>query len=314
MTHRSVVTLLPAATEIVYALGIEPVATSHACDYPPAASDLPTACYSTISGATSEEINTSVANIEPQQNNGYHFDRSVLKQTKPDVVITQGICDVCAVDQSTVTSAIEALDCSPEIVTCHPHSFEEVLDSIHTIGLAINRESAATTLVSSLRNRIQRVTDAVPETTQSVAVLDWMDPLMLAGHWVPDMIQLAGGTSRVHSSAGSGPIPWKDLRAYDPETLIVAPCGFSLAQTAQNVTELTTRPKWESLTAVTHDNVVFIDGNDYMNRPGPRLIDSLELLAHILHPTHVSPPPDSTTHRLSTLTAASDTSPSHNAD
>lgn len=310
MNHRSVVTLLPAATEIVFALGTEPVATSHACDYPPAASDLPAASHSTITGTTSAEINTSVAKTETQQDNGFHLDRSVLTQTDPDIVITQGICDVCAVDQATVTRTIQKLDCSPEVVTCHPHSFEDILDSIRKIGAAINRESAAAKLVSTIHHRVKAITDATPDTAPRVAVLDWMDPIMLAGHWVPDMIDLAGGTIDIHPTNGtSGPIPWNDLRANDPDKILVAPCGYSIEQTTRNLTELTSRPGWQSLTAVTNDDVYFIDGNDYVNRPGPRIIDSLEILAHILHPTHILPPADGTIRRLSTLTTSTDTTP-----
>lgn len=310
MDSRSVVTLLPAATEIVFALGIEPVATSHACDYPPAAADLPTACHSTITGTTSAEINTSVANTDTQHNSGFHLDRSILTKTDPDIIITQGICDVCAIDQSTVTRTIQELDSSPEIVTCHPHSFEDILDTIRTIGAAINCEPAATKLVSTMQDRVQAVTDATPETTPRVTVLDWMDPIMLAGHWVPDMIDIAGGTIDIHPPSGeSGPIPWNDLRTNDPDKILVAPCGYSLEQTTRNLTELTSRPGWQSLTAVTNDEVYFIDGNDYINRPGPRIIDSLEILAHTLHPTHVSPPSDCTIRRLSALTPSTDTTP-----
>ncbi len=310
MSHPSVVTLLPAATEIVFALGIEPVATSHACDYPTAATDLPTACYSTISGSTSAEINSCVANAKTQQDGGYQIDRSVFTQTDPDIVITQGICDVCAIDQSTVTRTIQDLNCSPEIVTCHPHSFEDVLDSIHEIGTAINRKSAAINLVESIRDRIKTVTDAVPDSAPSIAVLDWMDPIMIAGHWVPDMVQLAGGTIEIHPPDGdSGPIPWTDLRACDPDKLLVAPCGYSLGQTTRNITELTNRPGWQSLTAVCNNDVYFIDGNDYLNRPGPRLVESLEILAHTLHPTHVPPPTDTQIRSFSTITSSPDNTP-----
>jgi iron complex transport system substrate-binding protein len=305
MSQPSVVTLLPAATEIVYSLGIEPDATSHACDFPPTARDLPTACHSTISGTTSEEINTSVETTTTQQNGGYRLHRSVINQIDPDIVITQGICDVCAIDQSTVTRALQTLDCSPEIVSCHPHTFEDILDTIHAIGAALNSESAAKDVVASIRDRVQAITDAVPQSSPSIAVLDWMDPIMLAGHWVPNMVELAGGTSAIHPpTRASGPIPWNDLLVHDPDKLLVAPCGYSLAQTTQNITELTDRPEWHSLSAVQNDHVYFINGNDYINRPGPRIIDSLEILAHILHPSHISPPPDCTIRSHSAITAA----------
>lgn len=308
MTHPSVVTLLPAATEIVYALGIEPAATSHECDYPPAANTLPTACYSTLSGSTSAEINSAVADAATSTTSPYQLEQSVLSRINPDVVITQGICDVCAIDQATVENTFTQMDLTVDLISCHPHSFQDILDTILEIGHAIDRPEAATRLVASFKDRIQTITTNTQQPTPSIAVLDWMNPIMLAGHWVPDMVQIAGGTINIRPQTGeSGPIPWDHLREFDPEKLLVAPCGYSLEQTIQNRSELTDRPGWETLRAVTNEQVYLVDGNKYFNRPGPRILDSLELLAHILHPDQFTPPDPQSIRTLSSLLPSPDT-------
>lgn len=286
-----VVSLLPSATEIVYALDHEPVATSHECDYPPPAAEKPAVNRSRIdSDASSAEINTQV--LEAERAGGvYEIDLEALDRADPDIVISQGICDVCAVDTVLVEEALDELGLEAEVLTTDPHSVSDVFADIERIGGALGAEDRATELLADLRARLDRVKGRVAEvrkdneTPPRVAVLDWMDPPMVAGHWVPEMVEWAGGTyGLADPGARSDVVPWARIRDYDPDVLIAAPCGFDLEQTRANRADLTDRPGWQELTAVQEGRAYAMDGHDYMNRPGPRLVDTLEHLAALVTP------------------------------
>jgi len=278
---------LPSATEIVAALGVEPVATSHECDYPPSVADTPSVVDSRIDAdAASTEIDEQVR-ASADEGGVYRIDREALAAADPDVVVSQGICDVCAVDTVVVESAIEDLGLDCELVTTDPHSVGDVLSDIEAIGAAIGREARASQLVADLRGRIDRVEAAAAERSErpAVAVLDWLEPPMVAGHWVPELVDLAGGEyGLADPGEASTPREWNEIRAYDPEILIAAPCGFGLEQTAENRRDLLDREGWSELRAVRAGRVHALDGNHLMNRPGPRLVESLEALAALLHP------------------------------
>jgi len=282
-----VVSLLPSATEIVAALGVEPVATSHECDYPPSVADTPSVVDSRIDAdAASTEIDEQVR-ASADEGGVYRIDREALAAADPDVVVSQGICDVCAVDTVVVESAIEDLGLNCELVTTDPHSVGDVLSDIEAIGAALGREARASQLVADLRGRIDRVEAAAAERSErpTVAVLDWLEPPMVAGHWVPELVDLAGGEyGLADPGEASTPREWNEIRAYDPEILIAAPCGFGLEQTAENRRDLLDREGWSELRAVRAGRVHALDGNHLMNRPGPRLVESLEALAALLHP------------------------------
>ena len=285
-----VVTLLPSATEIVYALGVEPVAVSHECDYPPQASEKPSVNRSRVDpGARSAEINEQV--VEAERNGGvYEIDLDALERADPDLIVTQGICDVCAVDSVLVEDAVSELGLDADILTTDPHSLSDVFSDIERIGAAIGKERRAGELVEDLHKRVRAVETRVEAVGDSderprVAVLDWLDPVMVAGHWVPELVAIAGGSYDL-AAPGDRPEPheWAEVREYDPEVLVAAPCGFDLKQTNENLADLTDRPGWEELSAVRENRTVAIDGSAYLNRPGPRLVDSLELLASAIHP------------------------------
>jgi len=289
-----VVTLLPSATEIVYALGIEPVGVSHECDYPPAAPDQPSVNRSRVDPtAASGEINDQVARADAD-GGVYAVERETLARLDPDLIVTQGVCDVCAIDEVVVADAVASLGLDAEILTLDVHSLADLFDSIHRLGEALDRTGRASDLVADLRARV----DAV-ETTASraadqprVAVLDWTDPIMVAGHWVPEMVTLAGGAYDLErAGAHSRPREWEELREYDPDVLVVSPCGFDLAQIRENIADLTDRPGWADLTAVENDRVTLLDGHHYVNRSGPRLVDTLEYLGWTIHPDLFERPP-----------------------
>ena len=285
-----IVTLLPSATEIVYALDAEPVAVSHECDYSPEAAEKPAVNRSRVDpSASSSEIDEQV--LEAERGDGvYEIDLDALEGADPDLIVTQGVCDVCAVDSVLVEDAIAELGLDTEVLTTDPHSLGDVLADIERIGEAIGAEHQAGELVADLRKRVRAIETRVsgasdPGNRPRVAVLDWLDPVMIAGHWVPELIETAGGTYDLAAPGDrSEPYEWADVREYDPEVLVAAPCGFDLEQTDENLADLTERPGWDEVSAVRANRTVAIDGSAYLNRPGPRLVDSLELLARVIHP------------------------------
>ncbi|RQG94393.1 ABC transporter substrate-binding protein [Natrarchaeobius chitinivorans] len=284
-----IVTTLPSATEIVAALGTEPVGVSHECDHPPGVESIPSITHSRIdAAASSEEIDRQV--LEAADDGGvYDVDVETLDRLDPELIVTQGMCDVCAVDEAVVADAVDRIDADPEVLPTDPHSVADVLDDIERIGRATRREERAREVRADLENRIDRVRTIAGEAGSGerprVAIFDWTDPVMVAGHWTAELVEWAGGE---YGLAGVGdpsrPREWADIREYDPNVVIVAPCGFGLEQTADNLTDLTDRDGWTDLTAAREGRVWAMDGHHYLNRPGPRLVETLETLAPIVRP------------------------------
>ena len=284
----NVVSLLPSATEIVYALGVEPVGVSHECDHPPAAREQPAVNFSHVDPtASAGEIDEQVLAAEADHGGVYGIHTDILDELDPDLIVTQGVCDVCAVDSVLVEEAVREIDADPAVLTTDPHSLGDVFEDIERVGAALGREDRAEELLAALRERTDRVSRRASATGDrpSVAVLDWTDPVMTAGHWVTDLVDRAGGRFEiVGPNDPSRPREWTEIRRYDPEVLVVAPCGFDLEQTARNLTDLTERPGWDELRAVRGGRAYAVDGHHLLNRPGPRLVESLEVLAGCLHP------------------------------
>jgi iron complex transport system substrate-binding protein len=313
-----VVTLLPSATEICYALGVEPVATSHECDYPPRAADLPAVNQSRVDPeASPESINEQVVRAE-EGGGVYEIDLAALERADPDIVVSQGICDVCAVDSVLVREAADELGLDCEVVTTDPHSLADVFDDIERIGAALDREERAAELLAGLRARVERVAERAREAERTeaserasggaashadrprVAVLDWTDPMMIAGHWVPGLVETAGGAYGLEEPEGrSRPREFSEIVEYDPEVLVVAPCGFELDQTFEHLGTLTEREGWADLTAGREGRAYAMDGHHFVNRPGPRLVETLEYLAGVIHPRTFGTPPESAVRSLS---------------
>ena len=290
-----VATLLPSATETLFALGVEPVGVSHSCDRPPAVRDLPT-----LTSTAVDHEDRSAADIDAQMRSVdgavYDLDVDRLAALEPDLVVTQATCDVCAVDAGAVHEAVASLNPAPEVVTLDPDSFSDVLDDVARLGAAVDRRDAAAALTDRLAARVERVreraADAVaasgrPRTT----VLDWTDPPIRAGHWVQDMVEIAGGDPSFQPAAASEPVAWDGVCAYDPEALVVAPCGFERDRAVDAIDDLDGRRGWRDITAVADDRVYAVDGNALFNRPSHRLVDSLEALFACLHPDRAEAPP-----------------------
>ena len=324
-----VVSLLPAATEICFAIGVEPVGVSHECDHPPAATSLPAVNELRIDETgSSADINEAVADAETG-GGVYAIDRERLAALDPDVVLTQGVCDVCAVDRVLVREAIDELALDAEVVTLDVHSLDDLYRAIDRVGVACGRQESAAALTDRLEARVEAVAESVADVSPAsretaateerivtpsnrtatdserprVAVLDWLDPVMVAGHWVPELVELAGGSYDMEAAgAHSRPREWSELREYDPEVLVVSPCGFELPQVRENLDEVTHRPGWDQLTAVQRDRVYLVDGHHYVNRAGPRLVDTLEYLAAMISPAEYESPPNDAVERLDAST------------
>lgn len=286
MTDRNVVTLLPSATEIVFALGAEPVAVSHECDSPPEAAEKPRANTCAVDPAgSSEDIN---AQLEANETI-YEIDRDILREVEPDLIITQGICDVCAVDQVLVRDAVAEMDVAVDVLTTDPHSLEDVLTDVRRIGSAIGHHGTANRLVEHLRDRIDAVNRKATAGVEvrgrpRALVLDWMKPPMVAGHWTPEIVRCAGGRyGLAESGSHSAPMDFGDIVEFDPELIIISPCGFGVDQTLAHVDDLRDRSGWERISAVRNDEVYVMDG-DVLNCPSPGLVDALETFGHLLHP------------------------------
>ncbi len=287
-----IVTTLPSATELVTAIGIEPVGVSHECDYPPGVETVPSITRSRLTdtdSASSGEIDQQVLDTAESGDGIYDIDTETLDSLDPDLIVTQGMCDVCAVDEVVVANAIETIEAEPAVLTTDPHSVDDVLDDFDRLGRATDRVDRARAVRDQLEARIDdiraRTADIGSADRPRVAIFDWTDPVMIAGHWTAELVTWAGGEYGLAAVGDrSRPREWTEIREYDPEIVIVAPCGFDLDQTATNRHDLTERPGWEELTAVQTGRVWALDGDQYLNRPGPRLVETLAAIAGIVHP------------------------------
>jgi len=274
----NIVSLLPSATEMLYLLDEEPVAVSHQCDFPRRVRRRPVVTRTSIDTAGSSAAIDSQVRDAAEEGELYTIDTERLEAQEPDLIITQGVCDVCALNTSRVTEQVQELDIDAEILQLDSHTLPDVLDNIRTLGEVTDKSDRAEKIVARLQDRIQNVRsrsrDLPPPRT---VVLDWMDPPIAAGHWMPGLVERAGGTyPLVEEGSQSRPVTWDTIAACDPDVLIAAPCGFPLHQALENRGDLTESDIWDSMTAVQEGNIFLCNGNDYLNRPGPRLVASLE--------------------------------------
>lgn len=286
-----VVSLLPSGTEILFALGLddEIVGVSQECDYPPAARTKPQVSTTVIdpTSMSAGAIDAVVMNHMKEGGSLYHLDAAKIESLAPDVIVTQSLCKVCAASIEDVNAVASRLPHTPKIVSLEPRDLKGVLAAIETVGAETGRGAEARDLVESLRARLLAVETATwdLERVPTVACLEWFDPLFNAGHWVPDMVELAGGGD-VLSVPGkpSVRIEWRDIETAAPEVLVLMPCGFGVDRAVAESSLLTRLPGWPDLPAVRTGRVYAVDASSYFSRPGPRLVEGVEMLAHILHP------------------------------
>jgi iron complex transport system substrate-binding protein len=288
--HR-IVTLLPSATEIVCALGFtdQLVGRSHECDYPPEVKRQPSLTSPKFHPeGSSVVIDERVKQIVGEALSVYRVDADLLRQLKPDVIVTQSQCEVCAVSMRDVEEAVAGWigGSRPEIVSLAAATFDDVLNDMGRIAMALGAGERGTDLVTTLNRRIAEIArKACGADRPRVACIEWIDPLMAAGNWMPEMVEMAGGANLFGEVGRHSPwMKFLELVGHDPDVILVAPCGFAIPRTMAEMDLLTNRPEWNDLKAVRSDRVYVADGNQYFNRPGPRIVDSLEILAEILHP------------------------------
>jgi iron complex transport system substrate-binding protein len=291
MAGPRIASLIASATEIVAALGAggRLVARSHECDFPPGVATLPAVTAPKLDIAKpSGDIDRQVKALLEQALSVYRVDAERLRALRPDVIVTQTQCEVCAVSQSDVEAALAAwTGARPRIVALAPNALADVFTDIQHVADAIGMPERGRDVVSRMHARIDAVaakTAALP-ARPGVAAIEWIEPLMAAGNWVPELVALAGGDNLFGSAGRHSPwMEWRDLVAADPDVILILPCGFDIARGTREMAALTARPEWSRLRAVRRDRVFVLDGNQYFNRPGPRLADSLEILAELLHP------------------------------
>ena len=288
-----IVSLLPSATEIIASLGLldSLVGVSHSCDWPPPVSDLPCVTSTAIpKGASAAEIDSAVRERHAAGLPLYEVDEARLAALAPDLIVTQGLCDVCAVTEDQARTACGGLPARVEILSLAPLSLADVYANIVDLGRATGRATEARHLVASLAQRTDRVAGAVRDAgaRPRVTLLEWLTPFYAGGHWTPELIALAGGEDG-HGRVGSPSrhIGWDEVRTWAPEVIVLACCGFDETRAATESASLAALPGFADLPAVRQGRVWAVDGVGHFSRPGPRLVDSLEWLASVLHPSLV---------------------------
>ncbi|MFE4105669.1 cobalamin-binding protein [Almyronema epifaneia] len=289
-----IVSLIPSATEIVDLLGWRDalVGRSHECDYPTAIQDRPVCTQPKFQPiGTSQEIHDRVMKLLQTALSVYDVKVEVLEALRPTHILTQAQCEVCAVSLADVEQAIAELTHSqPQVISLEPTVLADVWQDIRRVAQCIGGETAAAEAeqaIAALQVRVQCCRDKTAFIAErpTVACIEWPEPLMAAGNWVPELVELAGGRCLFGTAGEQAPwLEWSALVAADPDIIVVMPCGYDLVKTRQELAPLTQTPEWDNLKAVNSERVYLTDGNQYFNRPGPRLADSLEILAEIFHP------------------------------
>lgn len=289
-TEPRVVSLIASATEIVHGLGAgeTQVARSHECDWPPAVLDLPALTWPKFKvEGSSGEIDKAVRALVEKGLAVYEVDADALQKLAPDVIVTQDQCEVCAVSLSDVEQAVCTwIGSAPRIVSLKPHTMTDVYADIGRVAEALGRTADGEALVRRMRERIEAISAIVAgRPTPRLAFIEWVEPPMSGGHWMPELIAAAGGVNLFGETGAPSPwIKWEEVAAADPDVILVAPCGYDIATTERDVRPLARDEVWQNLRAVREGRVFLADGNAYFNRPGPRLVESAEILAEILHP------------------------------
>ncbi len=287
---QRIVSLLPSSTEILCALGLREhlVGVSHECDYPAAVIGLPTLTEPKLDPhGLGGEIDARVRQIVQEGLSVYRIKTDILRSLQPDLIVTQDQCDVCAVSLPEVEDAVRCfLTPDVRVVSLKPQRLGDIWEDIRQVARATGREDAAEEVVRGLKRRLWKLEQQTRHRPRPrVACIEWTEPLIAAGNWVPELLTIAGGAYDLTGAGEHSPVmTWDALVAYQPDVLILMPCGFPIAQTQREMSALRAVPQWNALPAVKTHQVFIIDGNAYLNRPGPRIVESAEILAEILHP------------------------------
>jgi iron complex transport system substrate-binding protein len=290
-TLPRIVSFLPSATEMACALGLHDqlVGITHECDYPPSVREKPVVVSSAVSMATmtQAEIDSIVSERLKNGQSLYQVDEKLLQELAPDLILTQDLCQVCAPSGNEVTQALTALPRKPEILWLTPKSLDQIADNLREIGAATGSLEKAEELISRGRAILDHIAERAraASTRPRVFCMEWLDPVYCSGHWVPEMVSIAGGVDHLgHEGSDSVRVAWEDVLAWKPEVLVIMPCGFHLHQVLELTPKLCAKSGWLELPAVQQGRVYAVDASSYFARPGPRVVEGTELLAHILHP------------------------------
>ncbi len=291
MSQQKIISLLPAATEIVCALGLQQnlVGRSHECDYPPEVKQLPV-CTETIfkDGLSSSQIGDKVKDKLACVSSVYTVKQEVIKQFSPDVVITQAQCEACAVSLPEVEQAFDdLLNKKAHIISLQPENLAGIFNDIANIANQLGVSKAGEELLELLNERVDIIKHKLKfsENKPTVACIEWLQPLMIAGNWVPELVEIAGGTPVLAEKGKHSPyINWENIQTADPDIIILMPCGFSIRRTLKEINFLFELPVFNELKAVKNNRLYITNGNQYFNRPGPRIVDAIEILAEIINP------------------------------
>ena len=286
---KRVLSLLSSTTEVVYALGCEDqlIGRSHECDYPPEVMTLPICTKPKFNvDGSSIEVDGQVKSILQNALSVYYINEDLLKELKPDIILTQSQCEVCAVSEKDVKGVVKNITgINPDIISVEPNSVKDIFKDIKIIAEALNVVDKGADLIEFMKNRIRTLKKSYDDKSElTVAAIEWIDPLMAAGNWVPELIEIAGGINLFGEAGKHSPwMEYKDLIEKDPQTIIIMPCGYNIQKSIFEIDSLIKQKGWQKINAVQNNKVYITDGNRYFNRPGPRIIESLEILIEIFH-------------------------------
>jgi len=290
-----IVSFLPSSTEMIYALGLgeQLVGVTHECDYPPDALTKQVVVRPSIEikDVTPQQIDASVSQTLKSGGSLYHVDEQLLKELQPDLILTQDLCQVCAPSGNEVGRVLEFLPNSPEILWLSPSCLSDIFDNLLQVGKATGKVTESQKLLENLQARVERISRRVNllNNRPRVFCMEWLSPIYNSGHWMPELVALAGGRDDLSwKGKDSTRVAWEKVMEYSPDFLILNPCGFHLKEVIEQAYLLTQYPGWEEMPAVKEGRVVCVDANSYFARPGPRVVDGLELMAAIIHPEEFS--------------------------
>ena len=293
MHNKRIISLLPASTEIICALGLSNnlVGRSHECDYPKSVKALPICSDAKfLPGSNSAEIDQQVKEILTEALSIYEIDKALIQSLKPDVIITQAQCEVCAVSLKDVEKALSNLvSAETKIISLEPNTLADIFKEIKEISVIFDVKEAGNILIEDLEERIDLIKHKLKffPSKPKVALIEWLSPIMVAGNWIPELVEIAGGTPLLAENGKHSPfVEWQQIYDSNPDILVIAPCGFSIARTLQEIDLLLNLPGWRDLQAVKNNRVYIADGNAYFNRSGPRIVDTIEILAEIITPKY----------------------------
>ena len=284
-----IVSFLPSATEILYELGVgdDIVGVTHECNHPEQAKSKPRVIHSSFDpdAMTSQEIDNKVVDLMHSGNDIYILDDEILKKANPDLIVAQGICEVCSPYTKEISRAITILDNKPEVLILEPRNLEDILQNILDVATKVSKLKEGQSFVDSLKKRITFIQSKPKTSKPKILCVEWLDPLFTAGHWVPQMVEMAGGVNGISSTGDqSRRMEIDETIKLDPDIIILMPCGFDIKRAILEYEKLANNISWKSLAAVKKGQVYAVNANEYFSKPGPRTVTGLEILAKIIHP------------------------------